>query len=727
MKTISKKLLSIITATVVSSGLFVTSNVSAATTVDSSKDTTVKTAAKELASIYKTNPDGNVGKEKTITIDGDASDWSSDMLIAQGAANDSCTAFKGQHENCVLDSYSLYAAWDDDNLYVGWQMVNSTDVWAREGDGPLSDGGRILDVPLGIALSVDPNKKMTGNLTDGKGIWNLKVQYKTPIDHLFLMSGKVGLGTPAMFTPCDDEGNGSYDKKYCQEFKTLGVKYKMAETSIPDKIIGVDNPQGVDDIYSDSSNWVNFLDLGHNRKYDSFYEMSIPLSALGIDKDYIEKNGIGILQLATRGESGIDCLPHDDSMLDHATEEYGGAHDNTSHEKDDTDIITTKLADIGKIRDGGVVKNPKIDSVNTNVTSPQDLGSTIKFTTLASSGTGTLQYQYEVNGTVAQSYSTNSIFNWTPKTAGEYNIKVTVKDSEGATATKTVSYTIKDKPVEEVKITSFTSNLASPQKVNTAIKLTTKATGGNGTLKYKFTVNNNVLQNYSTSSSATWTPKTAGTYTLTTYVSDDNGATYKTKTMDYVVNGEDTTTLKITATKTSLASPQNVGTSIKLSMAAKGKGTVKYRFVVLKDGAPTFVRGYKSIGYTAWQPTEAGNYTIYFKAKDSTGKEVSKTMNYVINKQVEGLTINSIKTSLVSPQKAGQAIKLTTDATSEGSMQYRYWVYDSNGEWTLLRNYSSNKSLIWTPNKAGDYIIFVDVKDSNGNIEGDFITYKIIK
>ena len=70
---------------------------------------------------------------------------------------------------------------------------------------------------------------------------------------------------------------------------------------------------------------------------------------------------------------------------------------------------------------------------------------------------------------------------------------------------------------------------------------------------------------------------------------------------------------------------------------------------------------------------------------------------------------------------------LNTDATSDGSMQYRYWVYDSEGEWTLLRNYNSNKSVIWTPNKEGDYIIFVDVKDSNGNIEGDFITYKISK
>lgn len=635
MKTISKRLLSIITATVISSGLFATSNVSAAT-VDNSDDVTVKTEANQLASIYKTNPNGDksVGKEKTITIDGDASDWSEDLLIAQGAANDSCTAFKGQHENCVLDSYSLYAAWDDDNLYIGWQMVNSTDIWAREGDGPLSDGGRVLDVPLGIALSIDPSKKMTGKLADGKGIWGLMVEYQTPMDHLLLMSGKPGLGEPAMFTPNED-GSTSYTKGVnCFPYKTSNIKYAMAETSIPDKIMGVDNPSGVEDIYSDSSNWINFLDKGHNRKYDSFYEMSIPLSELGIDKNYIETKGIGALQIATRGESGIDCLPHDDSMLDNATEDYGGANDNTSHEKDDTDIITTKLADIGKIRDGHVTVRPNIDAVNTNVTSPQDLGSTVKFTTLASSGTGTLQYQYEVNGVVAQSYSTNSIFNWTPKVEGDYSIKVTVKDSEGETSTKTVSYTI-NKPE---------SNLT------------------------------------------------------------------------------------ITATKTSLASPQLLGSTIKLSMAAKGEGTVKYRFVALKDGVvASFVRGYKTSGYVNWTPEEAGNYTIYFKAKDSTGKEVTKTMNYVVNKPVEALSINSIKASVVSPQKVGTTIKLTTDAVSTGTMKYKYWVCDPEGDWTLLRGYGAKSSVDWTPRKAGTYVIFVDVKDSNGNVKGDFITYKVTK
>ena len=105
---------------------------------------------------YQTNPSGKLGvANKTITIDGSATDWSEDMLIAQGAAWDIANNWKGGHENCVLDTYALFAAYDSSNLYVGWQMVNTTDTWAREGDGPLSDGGRVL----GITASADTLKQ----------------------------------------------------------------------------------------------------------------------------------------------------------------------------------------------------------------------------------------------------------------------------------------------------------------------------------------------------------------------------------------------------------------------------------------------------------------------------------------------------------------------------------------------------------------------------------------
>ena len=110
----------------------------------------------ETRAYFSTNPGEAVGRAASITIDGDYSDWSDDMIIATCGANDMATAFKGSHENCVLDLYAVYAAWDDKNLYIAWQMCNTGDTWARPGDGPLTDAGRIGNVPLIVALSVDP-------------------------------------------------------------------------------------------------------------------------------------------------------------------------------------------------------------------------------------------------------------------------------------------------------------------------------------------------------------------------------------------------------------------------------------------------------------------------------------------------------------------------------------------------------------------------------------------
>ena len=304
---------------------------------------------------YATNPNSKVGKKASITIDGDASDWSDDMLIAQGAAWDVANHWKGGHENCVLDTYSLYGAWDDDNLYIGWQMVNTTDTWARSGDGPLSDGGRVLDVPLILALSIDNNStKMSNKNTSGNPIWGQKMglEFTTHVDRLLYMSGKPGLGKPAMFSAVDEQGNTNYTDGMV-DFKSGGIEYKMATTCITDSIIGLNYSDDPQDCYNDGADWVDYKTFqgsagNHDTKYDSFYEIKIPLDTLGIDSSYLTNNGIGAMLVATRGESALDCIPHDPSMLDNVTGDYS-ADPSTSAEKDDVDNITVPFAKIGTL------------------------------------------------------------------------------------------------------------------------------------------------------------------------------------------------------------------------------------------------------------------------------------------------------------------------------------------------------------------------------------------
>ena len=303
---------------------------------------------------YWTNKNGAVGAKSKITIDGDASDWTEDMKIAQGAAWDIANHWKGGHENCVLDTYALYASWDDENLYFGWQMVNTTDTWAREGDGPLSDGGRVLDVPLILALSLDESSvSMSNKNTEGNPIWGQKLglSFDVHVDRLLYMSGKPGLGEPAIFKAVDSAGNTDYEDG-CSLFDTVGISYKLATTNINSSIWGLNSSDDPSDVNNPDADWVDYKTFEgssgkHDTKYDSFYEISIPLSVLGITRSYIETKGIGAMLVATRGESALDCIPFDsEAMLDNALEDYG-SDSSTSGEKDDEDVISVPLARIG--------------------------------------------------------------------------------------------------------------------------------------------------------------------------------------------------------------------------------------------------------------------------------------------------------------------------------------------------------------------------------------------
>ncbi len=341
----------------------------------------------ETRAYYSTNPSDAVGKYAAVSVDGEFADWTDDMIVATCGANDMCTAFHGSHENCVVDLYAVYAAWDDDNLYLAWQMCNSGDTWARPGDGPLTDYGRVGDVPIIVALSIDPaSTGMTGLLTNGDHIWGGKqsgVQFDVHADRLLFMSAKAGQGTPAMFSAVDEAGNTDYGAG-CKPFSTIGVTYKMKEGFAPshywrqrtyaewaDATTLISDPSIVNNIY-DAANYDDLLAgpaeglKPHDTKYDSFFEMKIPFAALGIDRAALERKGIGVRVVGTRGESGIDCCPFDPSMVDEVFGEY--AKDNsTSHEKDDIDHITYAMASVGCKRAADTAGLAAVEAAGTGI------------------------------------------------------------------------------------------------------------------------------------------------------------------------------------------------------------------------------------------------------------------------------------------------------------------------------------------------------------------------
>lgn len=310
-------------------------------------------APAEQGPFYTTNPEGQVGQEAVIVVDGEAAEWTSDMVIAQGVANDDPRIFRGSHEGPVYDLYSLSAAWDDENLYLMWQMTNVTDLVDPSQTYPISDNGKPYagDIPISIALDVDPEAAGDG-LVDGttKGVWGISTTYapEQSVDSLLMFSAKPGVGEPALFS-LNEDGAFDYEEENVLAFEDAGIELEHADGLASEEVIGIDDTGNAgyepDDLL-DEDLYEDLVAAGHDPEQDTTYEMAVPLESLGITREDLETQGIGAMITTTFGESAIGSLPQDPAVLDAATDPYS-EDSSTSAEKSDEDEMTVPLARIG--------------------------------------------------------------------------------------------------------------------------------------------------------------------------------------------------------------------------------------------------------------------------------------------------------------------------------------------------------------------------------------------
>ncbi len=424
---------------------------------------------------YSTNPDLSLGKNKTITIDGDVSDWDSSMIIAQGVANDDPRVYmpSSMHEQ-PWDAYALYAAWDDDNLYFMWEMTNTTYIVSPEDNFAASNEARPWrnSIPMYLALSIDPDKQATGKAfgtnKDGSTYTNPFVwgcdggvakdggtSFTTHVDTLIAMDSNNSNGGASIFKADTLDTDGTYMFNYdtrvpigVRSFQAQdnqnGFKIKYANGTASDAIYGINSPKGsrvLGDNTDMNSNWVDFFDLGYKEEYGYIYEIAVPYATLGIDKEYVEQNGLGAMLILTYGTSGMDTLPHDPSMLDNADAEY--SYDpSTTHEKEDVDNITVPLARVGALLDDTVINYAPMEvNFGADLNSGQSAGTAINLTAKTYNSNGTLNYEFFVNGSSVQSSSSDT-FKWIPKEEGIYTLSVTVTDVDGTKVEKSILYNI---------------------------------------------------------------------------------------------------------------------------------------------------------------------------------------------------------------------------------------------------------------------------------------------
>ena len=295
-----------------------------------------------------TNPNGNVGQSASITVDGSVSDWSSSMLIAQGVANDDPRVYRdGSMHEIPIDSYALYAAWDNSNLYIMWEMKNVQDVVSPIDDFPISQGRlTIYNLPFFLVFNTGKHTAGDGTVSDGTTVWGSGLTWDDPVDTIVAFSTNFSNG-PFVFT------TNSSGKFVYSETKHAEIKAEFGEgVSLSTKCTGINKGHGhynnrvPGDILDPSAAWVDFYTIGHSKSLDSVYEMAIPFTTLGIDKNYLENTGITVMNIMTFGTSGMNSLPVDMSMSDNADKPYS-KDTSSSMEKEDEDHITVPLAKIG--------------------------------------------------------------------------------------------------------------------------------------------------------------------------------------------------------------------------------------------------------------------------------------------------------------------------------------------------------------------------------------------
>ncbi len=127
---------------------------------------------------------------------------------------------------------------------------------------------------------------------------------------------------------------------------------------------------------------------------------------------------------------------------------------------------------------------------------------------------------------------------------------------------------------------------------------------------------------------------------------------------------------------------------------------------------------------------EIDGYTLSFIPSNATGvyKSSNITVTYEYSKDNEVVNppvISSFTADKKAPQVSGTQIKLTAKATGNGTLQYKFLIKDSSGNWAVLRDYGKSNAYTWKTGKAGNKTIYVDVKDSNGKVTRASMSYTI--
>jgi spore germination protein YaaH len=362
-------------------------------------------------------------------------------------------------------------------------------------------------------------------------------------------------------------------------------------------------------------------------------------------------------------------------------------------------------------------------ALTTSKPTPEPPGTVI---TLAGTATclGAPEYRFWVRApggvwTVKRDYSSASTFAWdtTGLAEGVYGLEVDARNHGSSAPYETVAN--RTFLVDACASAHLTADKTSPQAPGATVVLTGSATCL-GTPQYRFWVKTPgggwvITQDYGPAATYSWNTagKLQGVYGLEVDVRNQGAV----DAYDVVANLSFTLAVPVCGPATLLpvpASPQASGAPVTLRASTSGCPNPRYRFwIAPPGGAWVIVQDYGSSSSYSWTGTGiAGTYRLEVDVRDqssSVAYDRVASATYVLT----ACRNAQLSTDRASPQKAGTSIVLSAAASCQGTPQYRFWVRDLTGRWTIVRDYSSTSTFTWntTGLASGTYGLEVDVRN----------------
>lgn len=318
-----------------------------------------------------------------------------------------------------------------------------------------------------------------------------------------------------------------------------------------------------------------------------------------------------------------------------------------------------------------------------------------------------------------QNYSTKRIVSFIEKVSGEYKLLCLVKDMYSQREfddRAIINYTVK--PYKDIVILNFTSDLSSPQAVDTPIEFKASVKGGR-TVVYKYIFEGNEVEDsgYMKSDSFTWVPKHAGQYKISLLVKDSSfEGEYECLTcLDYIIDEKNDDPVIIN----SVAMDKNktvVHEKIHIYVAASGGSDLRYCFIVKKDGEETERIDYGTCNWVNFTPEEIGNYEIEVRVKDKYSQREYDwhEMRYVEVFEYMPANIEHVLMPIKEYYVCGEtaAFQVIVQNTKDILIKYELRI---NGHKFGETEFSNNDKYLVTPHHRGEYSIVIYAKNINSD------------